>query len=422
MYKIKPAFWILLSYFTYTYYAPLLFSFFFDLEIFSYKTSNLKFSTSLIFTLVFLFYSFIFSLSNKRYVFNVKKIKEKYLYRFLNVLLVFIVLGVFSGINSFRYLSTEIGSSDDKLIIILFSISTALSQLIFFYIFFYDFKLFYKKKYKLLFFLIFIFTINGIASTLFFLFTSLIFIFPKTVIPLISSSKVSFKTYINFILITAIIIFIANYLLSFAISVKQDKKVSEINLSEEVYLTSNYVNDRFSAHLYSYLINLSDKTYDYDVNKSMENFNNIFLGFKYRFSKTLGINSKKPKFGTVARTNFEKINYYTWLPAQFIINKNTRAGTAPGFLGSFFLMFSFPFNFLTPFIFFFMFSYVLNRIVQSSDIKLNFFGYLFITYFFLSFFLNNPFDFLLIFDETFIQLLIILFFLKFNVSKNYIKI
>ena len=422
MYKIKPAFWILLSYFTYTYYAPLLFSYFFDLEIISYKTSNLKLSTSIIFSLVFLLYSFIFSLSNKTYVFNVKKIKEKYLYRFLNVLLVFILLGSFLGVNSFRYLSTGIGSSDDKLIIIFFSISTALSQLIFFYIFFYDFKLFYKKKYKLLFFLIFLFTINGVASTLFFLFTSLIFIFPKTVIPLISSFKVSFKTYINVILITTIILFSVNYLLSFAISVKTDKKVSEINLSEEVYLTSNYVNDRFSAHLYSYLINLSDKTYDYDVNKSMENFNNIFLGFKYRFLKILGIGIEKPKLDTVARTNFEKINYNTWLPAQFIINKNARAGTAPGFLGSFFLMFSFPFNFLTPFIFFFMFSYVLNRIVQSSDIKLNFFGYLFITYFFLSFFLNNPFDFLLIFDETFIQLLIILFFLKFNVSKNYIKI
>ena len=160
MYKIKPAFWILLSYFTYTYYAPLLISYFFDLEIFSYKTNNLKFSTSIIFSLVFLLYSFIFSLSNKTYVFNVKKIKEKYLYRFLNVLLVFIVLGSFLGANSFRYLSTGIGSSDIKLIIIFFSISTALSQLIFFYIFFYDFKLFDKKKYKLLFFLIFLLTIN----------------------------------------------------------------------------------------------------------------------------------------------------------------------------------------------------------------------------------------------------------------------
>ena len=53
MYKVKP-FWIL-SYFIYTYYAPLLISFLFGLEIFSYNTNNLSISTAVIFTVVFLF-------------------------------------------------------------------------------------------------------------------------------------------------------------------------------------------------------------------------------------------------------------------------------------------------------------------------------------------------------------------------------
>ena len=422
MYKVKPAFWIFLSYFIYTYYAPLLISFLFGLEIFSYNTNNLSISTAVIFTVVFLFYTLIISFSNSMHVYNVKKINENFILGCLLVFLAIIIVGNIYGVNSFRYLSTEIGSSDDRFIIILFTISTALSQLIFFYVFLYDFKLFYEFKYKILFSLVLLLTINGIASTLFFIFSSVIVIFPKTVIPLISSFKTSHKSYLGIILIIATLFFSTNFLLSFAISIKTEKKISEINLTKEIYLTSNYVNDRFSAHLYSYLINLSDKTYDHDLTKSIQNFNYVFSGFKYRFFKILGFTTEKPKVDTISRSNFEKISYNTWLPEQYILKKNARAGTAPGFLGSFFLIFSYPFNFLSPFVFFFIFSYILNRIIQSSKIKFNLIGYFFVTYFFLSFFLNNPFDFFLIFDETFIQLLIILFFLKFNVSKIYSKI
>ena len=148
MYKIKPAFWIFLSYFIYTYYIPLLISFLFGLEIFSYNTNNLSISTAVIFTVVFLFYSLIISYDNSMHVYNVKKINENFILGCLLVLLIIIIVGFISGVNSFRYLSTEISSSDDRFIIILFTISTALSQLIFFYVFFYDFKLFYKIKYK----------------------------------------------------------------------------------------------------------------------------------------------------------------------------------------------------------------------------------------------------------------------------------
>lgn len=158
---------------------------------------------------------------------------------------------------------------------------------------------------------------------------------------------------------------------------------------------SYYFIERSSIYYYSFLYTVNENI-NLQGSPIIYPFNNMLFRMDYLFFRGM-LGFKRPDPGSICSLN------YQLLSKVIVPNK----GSAPGLLASFNYVFTFPFNFIFCIFYLVILSSLIDRLFSKTSNKISFFGILIIFLLFEIFF-QSPFDILIIFDSTMLQLLLII--------------
>ncbi len=318
--------------------------------------------------------------------------------------------GYASGVNGFRYSNESIAASGTFLKIF-FSLSYFSCQFLFLYYFFYDHDTLkkhslhnYIKKGGLITALLF--GINGLYTAVLSFLIAITLFFPRLLLPIFFKEKTTFGALIKrLVFMSTFFIFLIAYIptvLKIGAYVKYGSTVEMDSIDVDKHIELSFAIGRISPHYYSLLHNLDFGAFSINFTDMANNLNEPLKSFFFRFDTLTGgfFNLQKPDYGSVSRINLELIADYSY---------NEREGTAPGLFGGFFLVFPFPLNFLFAGLFTLWFLKIMYRFFYPVKLQLTFLGFVLVE-FFTSIYTFSPIDFLTVFDEAFIMLIVLMIF------------
>jgi hypothetical protein len=397
--KYKPANIALLFYFLFSYILPPLFTWALNYESNVYLNFDLQKNTTLyqillyILVIVFIFLPANFSnSSNCNYTLSVQ-FPEKTILALLIFLFFIAIIGFINNFYNFRYSVIPIGNQHDFWLLIFFIFAKDFLVSLLFVLIFFNFRI--KKLYfKLFNFLITVslfFLITGVGDAFIFLISLLFLLFTNTFRELI------FERIKPFFFFAFLIILYLGF--TIGVAIKETTDISFIKLDDEFLI---YAFDRISVNWYSLKASLY---YNVESSSNPQNdiLSQIYNNFLYRFGLLTNlIIAEKPAESSLAIINYKLMT---------LDITNLRSGTSPGLLASFIYIFS---KLFVPFIlmlYLFFYHFFLKFVkYRFFSNKLTLAGEFLIFYFFTTSLLQNPIDFLQIFDNSLIFPFTILFF------------
>lgn len=389
--KYKPANVALLFYFLFSYILPPIFSWLFNYESDVYNNFDLQRDTTLyqillyIIVIIFIFLPSNFSNSfNRNYTLSVQ-FPEKTVSVLLIIIFFLSIFGFLNKFYFFRYSDISIGYQNYFWLLIFYIFAKDFLISLLFILIFFNFRIkkLYFKLFKFLITVSLFFSITGTGDAIIFMISLFFLLFTNTF------RKLIFERIKPFFFIVSVIILYLGF--NIGESIKNKTEISFINLDYDTLL---YVFDRISVNWYS----LKSSLY-YNV-ESSSNFQNYILSevynnLLYRLNLLTDLKTvEKPPEGSLAVINYKLMT---------IDISNTRSGTSPGFLASF--IYIFP-KFFVPLIimlylifYHFFLKFIKYRFFSN---KLTLIGEFMIFYFFTISLLQNPIDFLQIFDNSLI--------------------
>lgn len=332
------------------------------------------------------------------------------------VLIVAFVVSVISFLvlpRNFRYLDVGISESDSFFPLLVYTILPSFNKFFLFYhIFFGQFP--FHKKYDFIKYLIvaaLFFSANGTNTFIVFLIGLLYVLFPKMIRKGIFIDKNNITNFfLKPILIIAVVIaFVYPLAIIFGQSVKTGQsfdesfqKVNSGNSEDISTIQYEYGLLRFNQ----YYISTKTAFYEYftklEIEKRIEFGTSIARNFAYRTVRifSIPIEIDKPKFSSASQINFMHIAPYT----------SDREGTSTGLFAGFLYFFPTPLNILFLLIYCGFLMIIINNVSVLIPKKLSLLGMAFFLYWKFVLF-EGPIDFLLIFDDSF--LILVLYFIYF---------
>lgn len=348
--------------------------------------------------------------------YKINKINN-YLLAFMIVLNLVLIYGtVYGNYTSWRYSSSAISVGTD-IIKVIFVLAPAILLIVGFYcMFFIDDVSGIKVRITIgMCVLGSLLSSTGIAPMLFVMLITFNFLFPRTLRKSIFKDYAHLKTKnlkqnklkILFLCLLFSVISIGALIYGISIKTETDVRALLIGFDHLVanYLEIEYLIGRFSVNFYSYLTSVE---YIRNVNETelIQNTISPLQNMLYRFNVLLGnfIDIQRMDDGSFSRMNYKLVTLDAF---------NVREGTSPGLFASFTYISPPPVSYI---LFYFFISALmrLNLVIKSRIIgRLSFTGEL-VLFFYLSDILKSPFDFLLIADDNFIFLVIIIFVVFFT--------
>jgi len=394
--KYKPANIALLFYFLFSYILPPLFVWSLNYESDVYVNFDLQKNTTLyqilLYILVIVFIFLPANFSNRNYTLSVR-FPEKTILALLIFFFLITIIGYINNFSNFRYSAIPISNQDYFwLLIFWIFIKDFLVSLLFVLIFF-NFRInkIYFKLFKFLITVSLFFLITGVGDGIMFMISLFFLFFTNTF------RKLIFERIKPFFFFAVIIIFYFG--LTIGVAIKHETDISFINLDYDYLL---YMFDRISVNWHSLKASLY---YNIESSSNFQNYilSQVYDNFLYRLNLLFDlIEVKKSADSSLAVINYKLMT---------IDASNTRFGTSPGLLASFI--------YVTPkfFVFFILIFYLIFYHFFLKFVKYRFFsnkltllGEFMIFYFFTTSLLQNPIDYLQIFDNSLIFPFIILFF------------
>jgi hypothetical protein len=397
--KYKPANLALLFYFLFSYILPPIISWSLNYKSITYIDFDLQKNTTLyqillyIPVIVFIFLPANFSNSfNRNYTLSVQ-FPEKTISALLIIFFFLAIIGFIKNFSNFRYSAIPIANQDYFWLLIFYIFAKDFLVSLLFVLIFFNFRIkkFYFKLFKFLITVSLFFLITGVGDAFMFMVSLFFLLYTNTF------RKLMFERIKPFFFFASVIILYLGF--TIGIATKHETDISFINLNYDFLL---YAFDRTSINWYSLKASLY---YNVESSSNLQNYilSEIYNNFLYRlYLLTDLITAEKPAESSLAVINYKLMT---------LDISNTRSGTSPGLLASFI--------YVTPkfFVFFILIFYLIFYHFLLKFVKYRFFsnkltllGEFMIFYFFTTSLLQNPIDFLQIFDNSLIFLFTILFF------------
>jgi hypothetical protein len=187
---------------------------------------------------------------------------------------------------------------------------------------------------------------------------------------------------------------------------KKDKEnIDPYSRIKELFL---YLIERSSPHYYSSLY-VAHLSFVDRINLSRESLASVLHGFLYRLNILTGstFSYSRPTIGTICRLNYLNITKENFL--------NEKAGTSPGFLGSFSYILPFPISSIICAFCLLVLTNIFNGLVgnKNFDFKLACILYIFVGSFF-----DSPIDTMFILDPSLISLAGLYVMSKFMIQRD----
>lgn len=389
--KYKPANLALLFYFLFSYIFPPIYSWSFNYESDVYVNFDLQKDTTLyqillyISLIIFIFLPANFSKSfNRNYTLSVQ-FPEKTISALLIIIFFLAIIGFINNFSNFRYNAIPIANQDYFLLLIFYIFAKDFLISLLFVLIFFNFRIkkLYFKLFKFLITVSLFFLITGVGDAFIFLLSLFFLLYTNTFRKLMFER---IKPSFSFALV--IILYLG---LTIGIATKHETDISFINLNYDFLI---YALDRTSVNWYSLKASLY---YNVESSSNLQNYilSEVYNNFLYRLHLLTDlITAEKPAESSLAVINYKLMT---------LDISNTRSGTAPGLLASFIYIspkYFVPFILMLYLIFYhFFLKFIKYRFFSN---KLTLLGEFLIFYFFTLSLLQNPIDFLQIFDNSLI--------------------
>lgn len=325
------------------------------------------------------------------------------------ILVNFFVSGVLYLVvpQNFRYLEDGLSESSSFGSLIVFTILPSFNKFFLFYhIFLGKFPFNGHTYLKYLVVMSLFFTANGTNTFIVFLIGLMYVTVPKVLKGAIFIRKNSLKNFLvkPMLLLAVILLVVYPLALIYGYSMKTGKTYSEASESFRLDNSEDVVNLQYEFGILRFnQYYISSKTafynyfFDFKLEKHADYISDLATNVYYRFVKIVGldVDVKKPEFSSASQINFSHIAPYS----------SKREGTSTGLFGGFFYFFPTPLNVMILLMYTSFLMVVVNNIHKNINNKLSLFGMLIFLYWIFPLF-EGPIDFLLIFDDTFLILVL----------------
>lgn len=322
------------------------------------------------------------------------------------------VISFFVLPRNFRYLDIGISESDSFFPLLVYTILPSFNK---FFIFYHIFcgKFPFAEKYDFVKYFVvgsLFFSANGTNTFIVFLIGALYLLFPKIIRKGLFVVKQNFFNFLikPLLIILLVIVIVYPIAIIFGQSIKTGQsfddaytKMKDKGSDDMGSMQYEYGLIRFNQYYVSTKISFYTYFTTLDMEKRVVFCMSIIKNFAYRVCKILKIpiQIQKPEFSSASQINFQHIAPYS----------SDREGTSTGLFAGFLYLFPTPINLLILLGYSSFLMVIINNISKLLNQRMSFLGMTFFLYWIFALF-EGPIDFLLIIDDSFLILLLYMFY------------